>query len=160
GLQPADLRLPGFGLDRLVVQARAQALQGRHLRLQALALLVVLFQPQGHAQFLEALAVLLIALGLGRLEPKAAELLLDFLDNVAQAVEVLIDALELAESLGLFGLEPADAGGLLEDGPPLLGRGLKEHVHPALLDDAVGVAPGAGPEEKFLDVLEPAGLLV
>src|SRR5262249_16939506 len=60
----------------------------------------------------------------------------------------------------LLGLEAADAGGLLEDGAPLPGRGLQQHVHLALLDDAVGVGAGAAAEEEVLDVLEAADLVV
>ena len=41
----------------------------------------------------------------------------------------------------------------------LRGR-LQQHVHAALLDDAVGVGAGAAAEEEVLDVLEPAGLAV
>src|SRR5262249_51151636 len=65
-----------------------------------------------------------------------------------------------AERFCLLGLEPADAGGLLEDGPAFLGRGLQEDVDAALLDDAIGVGPGAGAEEQIFDVLEPAELVV
>src|SRR5207245_7311826 len=89
-----------------------------------------------------------------------AELFLDLVDDVAESLQIQIDAFELAERFDFFGFESANAGRFLEDGAPLLGRGLKEHVDPALLDDAVSVAAGAGAEEKIFDVAQPAGLLV
>ena len=63
---------------------------------------------------------------------------------------------ELAERLGLLRLEPADAGGLVEDLAAVLRGGLQQLIDAALGDD--GVAAGAGPaaEEDLLDVLEPA----
>src|SRR5262249_43419306 len=132
----------------------------RRLGGKLLGELVVLLEPEPDAQLLEPPAVLLVALGLGRLQLDAAELLLDLVDDVLEALEVLIDALELAEGLGLLGLEAADAGRLLEDVAALPGGGLQEAIDAALLDDAVGVAAGAGAEEEVLDVLEAAGLLV
>ena len=117
-------------------------------------------RPESDAQLLEAGAVFLVALGLGRLQLDAAELLLDLVDDVLQPLQVLIDAFELAQRLDLLGLEAADAGRLLEDGAPILGRGLQQHVDPALLDDAVGVGAGAAAEKEVLDVLEPAELVV
>src|SRR5581483_6250277 len=90
----------------------------------------------------------------------APQLLLDLVRDVAEAEEVGIDALQLAERLGLAGAESADAGRLLEDRPPFLRRCLQQHIDAALLDDAVGVGPGAGAEEQVLDVLEAAELVV
>ena len=81
---------------------------------------MVLAQAQADAQLLQPGGVFLVALGLGRLELDAAQLLLDLVDDVAEAREVLIDALELAQRLDLLGLEAADAGRLLEDGAALL----------------------------------------
>ncbi len=75
-------------------------------------------------------------------------------------MQVLIDTLQFAERLDLLGLEPADAGRLLEDGAALFRRGLQQHIDPALLDDAIGVVPGAAAEEEIFDVLETADLAV
>ena len=121
---------------------------------------MVFLQSQADAQLLEPAAMFLVALGLGCLQLHAAQLLFHLVDDVAQAQEVLIDALQTAQRFGLLGLEAADAGRLLEDGAPLLGGGLQEHVHPALLDDAVGVRAGAAAQEQVLDVPEAADLVV
>ena len=121
---------------------------------------MIFFEAQGDPQLLQAIAVFLVALRLGRLQLDAAELLLDLVDDVAKPLQVLIDAFELAQRFGLLGLEAADAGGLLEDGAPVARRGLQKDVDAALLDDAVGVGAGAAAEEQVLDVLEPAGLLI
>src|SRR5207248_699422 len=122
--------------------------------------LAVLLQAESDAQFLEPAAVLLVALGLGRLELDAAQLLFDLVDDVLEALDVLIDALQPAQRLDLLGLEAADAGRLLEDGAPLPCGRLQQDVHAPLLDDAVGVGAGAGAEEEVLDVLEAALLAV
>src|SRR5262249_16678611 len=105
-------------------------------------------------------AVLLVALGLGGLKLDAAELLLHLVDDVASALEVLVDAFQLTERLGLLGLETADARGFLENGTTLLGRRLRQAVEASLLDHAVSVCAGAAAEEQLLDILEPAGLVI
>src|SRR5262249_25873769 len=159
-LQLQQLPLPALRPRYFLLQAGAQPVEQGGRLPQAAGQLAVLLKPQAEAQLLEALAVLLVALGLGGLEPDAAELLLHLVEDVLQAQQVGIDALELAQGFGLAGLEAADAGGLLEDGAPLLGGGLQEHIDAALLDDAVGVGAGAAAEEEALDVLEAAGLRV
>src|SRR5262249_30023534 len=75
-------------------------------------------------------------------------------------LEVLIDPLELAQGLDLLRLEAGDARRFLEDHPAFLRGRLQEHVHAALLDDAVGVGAGAAAEEHLLHVAEPAQLAV
>src|SRR5262249_55326861 len=104
--------------------------------------------------------VFLVALGLGRLQFDRAELFFDFVEDVAQPLDVQIDALQPSESLGLARLEAANAGGLLEDGAAGARGGLQQNIEAALLDDAVGVGPGARAEEEVFDVLEAADLAV
>ena len=58
-------------------------------------------QADGDPELLEASGVFLVALGLGRLQASAAELLFDLVDDVAEALQVLIDAFELAQRLDL-----------------------------------------------------------
>ncbi len=150
GVQPAQrlfhlpqlafprLRLHGVGLERgpLLVELF-------RLLAQPLAQLPVFLETERHPQFFEAAAVFLMPLGLGRLEFDAPQLLFDLVDDVLEPLQVLIDLFELAQRLDLTSLEAADAGGLLEDGAPVLGRSLQQHVHAPLLDDAVGVVAGA-----------------
>src|SRR5579871_3978201 len=106
------------------------------------------------------MAVLLVALGLGCLQLDAAQLLFDFVDDIAGPLQVLVDPFQLAEGLDLLGLESADPGCFFEDGTPLPGRGLQEDIDAPLLDDAIGIRAGPTAEEELLDVFEPAGLLV
>ena len=94
----------------------------------------------------------MVALGLGRLQLDAAELLFDLIDDVLEPLQVLIDLFQLAQRFDLLGLEAADAGRFLEQGPAFLGRGLQQDVDLALFDDAIGVVPGAAAEEQVLDV--------
>ena len=100
--------------------ARKRA-QRTGLRLQLPSEVVVLLQAQADAQFLQPVGVFLVALGLGRLQPHAAQLLLDLVEDVLGALQVLLDAFQLAQRFDLLGLEAADAGRLLEDGPAVLG---------------------------------------
>ncbi len=150
-------RVCGF---EVYAQRRFQHLQGRAPVAQVFVEDVILAEPQTDAQLAQPGAVFLIALRLGGLQFHRAELLLDFVEDVAQALQVLVDALQFPQRLDLAGLEAADAGGFFENSAPLLGRGLQQHVDAALLDDAVGVVPGAAAEEEVLDVLEAADLAV
>ena len=121
---------------------------------------VILGQEVQPAQLLELLAVALVAAGLAGLVLDGTKPLLDLGDNVVEAQEVLLDAFELAEGLLLAGLVLADAGGLVEDRPPVVLAGLEETLHAALLDDAVGVDAHAGVHEHLADVAQAAGRLV
>ncbi len=159
-LQPLRLRLPACRLTGPRLQFGLLPFQCVRLRRQLPGQLVTLLQTQGNAQLTQPAGVLLVALCLGRLQFHAAQLLLHLVDDVAQPLHVLIDALQFAQRLGLAGLEAADAGRLLEDGAPVLRGRLQQHVHAALLDDAVSVRAGAAAQEQVLDVLEPADLLV
>src|SRR5262249_46086068 len=141
-------------------QVRPQGFEGGGLGRQLAAEYVVVAQAEGDPQVLEPGGVLLVALGFGRLQLDAAELLVDLFEDVAEAGQVLIDALQPAEGFGLLGLEPAEARRLLEDGAAVLRGGLQQYVDAALLDDGVGVVAGAAAQEKVLDVLEAAGLAV
>ncbi len=97
-------------------------------------------QADLRAQLLQPVGLLLVAAGLGGLQPHALEAVLDLVDDVGQPQQVLVDALQPAQRLDLLGLEAADAGRLLEDGPAVARRGLQQDIDLALLDDAVGVA--------------------
>src|SRR5262245_50592897 len=121
---------------------------------------MVFVESERDAQLLQPLLVFLETLRLGGLELDAAELLIDFLDDVAEPLQVLLNAFELAERLDLLGLETANAGRLLEEDAPLFRRGLQEHIDAPLLNDAVGAAASAGTQEEILDVLEAADLIV
>src|SRR5579884_1884554 len=117
-------------------------------------------QTQLDTELLQALRVFLIALRLGRLQFDAAQLLFDFIENVAQASYVLLDALQAAQRFDFLGFEAADAGGFLKDGAAVLGRGLQEDIDAALLDDAIGVAAGATAQKEVLNILQAADLIV
>src|SRR5579884_84652 len=121
---------------------------------------MVLAQAQGNAQLFEPAAVFLIALRLGRLELDAAQLLLHLVEDVAQPLQVLIDALQAADRLRFFGFEAADAGCFLEDRTALSGRSLEQYVYAALLDNAVSIGASTTTEKEILDILETADLIV
>ena len=72
----------------------------------------------------------------------------------------MIDALQLAQSFDLFGLESADAGRFLKDRAAILRGRLQQGVDLALFDNAVGLAAGAGAGQQFANISQPAGLPV
>src|SRR5262249_32976365 len=141
-LQLLRFPFPGFNLRGPLIQGCSELFQNDQLLFELRRHLAIFFQPQANPQLFQSIAVFLITLRFGRLQLDAAELLLDLVDNVAESLQIEIDAFELAESLDFLCFEAADAGRFLEDGAPFLGRGLQEHVDPALLDDAISVAAG------------------
>ena len=127
---------------------------------QALDLAGVVGHGEDYALALELVRYLLVAPRLRGLAADRAQALVDLLDDPAQDVQVLLDALELPDSGELARLVLGYPRRLLEDHAPLGGVGLEEGVDLALLDDRVG--PGAQPRvhQEVLDVTEPAELLV
>ena len=128
--------------------------------LQRRRLLVVLAEGVGDAEFLEAFGVLEEVSGLAGLVLDAAEAFFDLVEDVAETHEVLLGAFEFSFGLAAFGLVLGDAGRFLEDDAAFLGVGLKEDVHLALLDEAVGIDADARVHEEFADVAQAAGLAV
>ncbi len=61
---------------------------------------------------------------LGCLRLDRFELLVDFLDDVFHALQVLVDAFEFAQGFDFLGLESADARCFFKDSSAILGRGL------------------------------------
>ena len=110
------------------------------------------FRPDLALLFLE----FLVALGRARLALELAELLVDFLEQVVQPVEVLAGVLDAVFGLAAAFLVLGDAGGLLQEHPQLLRLGLDQARDHALLDDGVATRPEAGAEEDVGDVAAPA----
>src|SRR4029079_5952914 len=104
--------------------------------------------------------VLLVLLGLRRLHAQRAELPVETVEPVLRAGEVRLDGGELAERLDLLRLEPADAGGLVEDLAAVPRGRLKQFVHPPLRDDRVPAAAGPAAEKDVLEVAEAGGVPV
>ncbi len=127
---------------------------------QALAQPPPIGQPDLRPQFLQAVGVFLVAPGLGGLGADAPQAAFDFVDDVGQPQQVLLDPLQPPQGFDLLGLEAADAGRLFEDHAAVAGRGLQQHVDFALLDDAVGFGGQAGAGQQVADVAQPAGLAI
>ena len=75
--------------------------------------------------------------------------------EVGQPVEVVLHPVELAERLLLALAVLEDAGGLLDEGAPVLGAAGEDGVELALADDDVHLAADAGVAEQLLDVEQP-----
>src|SRR5262245_25323628 len=155
--QPIQLALPALCLCHLLLEGRPQLVKSSGVVPQTPCETVVVLQAQADAQLLQSATVLLIALRLRCLQTHAAKLLLDLVEDVLEALQVLIDPLQLAQRLGLLRLEAADACRLLEDDAPLLRRCLPQHIDATLLDDAVGVGTGAAAQKPVVDVIETTG---
>jgi hypothetical protein len=126
--------------------------RGRELR-------VVEAAPR-EAEVAQAVVDALVAHGLRGLAAEAADLAGNFADHIGDAREILVGERELAEGLAALALVLRDACGLLEHGAALLGLRRQDLVDLALRHDRVAGPADAGVHEKFLDVLEPAGLAV
>ena len=106
---------------------------------------------------LEVLELLLVGdvpLGLRRLTLERTDVPLDLGDDVAHAQQVLLRELHLPLGLLLLRLELGDAGGLLDEHPPVFRLGRHDEPDLPLLDDRVRLRPRAGAEEEVGDVLQ------
>ena len=74
--------------------------------------------------------------------------------------QVGLHGVELAERLLLALAVLEDAGGLLDEGPAVLGAGVQDGVELALADDDVHLAADAGVGQQLLDVEQAAGVAV
>jgi hypothetical protein len=102
-----------------------------------------------------AIAPRLAGLALERLE-----LLLDLVDDVVHAEQVLLRGFELELGLAAARLVLRDAGGFFDEGAPVRGLAGEDEADLALLDDRVGLGPEAGVHEQLVDVLQAADLAV
>ncbi len=112
------------------------------------------------AEFLEAIGVLPVAARLARLQLDAPQPAVDFVDDVGEAEEILLDALQPPQGFDLSRLEAADARRFLEDHAAVLCRRLEEYVDLSLFNDAVGLGAQTGAGEEIANVTEAAGLAV
>ena len=85
------------------------------------------------------------------------ELAVQFLQNIVHPLGVFEGALELLIRFLLAGLELHNAGGFLEDLPPVLTPAGKNLINAALADDGVALLADAGVAEQVDDVLQAAG---
>ena len=84
------------------------------------------------------------------------ELAADLGEQVAEAGQVAVGGVELAERLLLALAVLEDAGGLLDEAAAVLGGRVQDRVELALPDDHVHLAADAGVGEQLLDVEQPA----
>ena len=97
---------------------------------------------------------------LRRLALQALELLLDLVDDVVHAQQVLLRGFELELGLAAAGLVLRDPGRLLDDRAPLRGLRREDLADLALLDDRVGLRAEPGVHEQLVDVAQAAELAV
>src|SRR5205085_9687022 len=82
-----------------------------------------------------------VAPGLAGLPLERLELLLDLVDDVVHAEQVLLGGLELELGLAAAGLVLRDAGRLLDEGAAVGGLAGEDEADLALLDDRVRLGP-------------------
>ena len=139
GLGGAEVRLGLSGLDLQIVQ---------------------ILQPHGDLQKAQLIPEDQILFRLLRLVPQGLHLELQLRDLVVDPHQVLLGALQLPLGVLFPVAELGDAGGLLEDLPPVAAAGGENLVNPALADDGVALLAHAGVHEELRHVLEPDGLAV
>ena len=76
------------------------------------------------AKLLQAIAVFAITLGLAGLRTNALQSVVNFLDDVRQPQQILVDSLQPPLGFDLFGFEATDAGRFLEHRSAILRRRL------------------------------------
>ena len=121
---------------------------------------VQILQPDGDLQQPQLVPQHQILPGLLRLLPQGVHLQLQLGDLVVDADQVLLRPLQLPLRLLLPVAEFGDAGGLLEDLPPLPALGGEDLVDLALADDGVALPAHAGVQKQLRHVLQPDGLAV
>ncbi|OFW51696.1 MAG: hypothetical protein A3G77_12505 [Acidobacteria bacterium RIFCSPLOWO2_12_FULL_68_19] len=101
-----------------------------------------------------------VALRLGGLPLQRTALLLHLEDDVVDAREVLLGRLQL--QLGGAAPRPVlgDAGGLLNELPPIDRPRAEDQTDLSLLDDGVGLGAETGVHHQLVDVAQPADLSV
>ncbi len=102
----------------------------------------------------------LVAAGRRGLALQVAQLLVDFLAQVVEPVQVLARVRDAALGLAAAFLVPGDAGGLLEKATHLVGPRVDHARDHVLLDDRVAARAEARAEEQLGDVLAPAAAAV
>ena len=146
----------GAGLVPLLLGGPEVRLQLPGVRLQ----LVQVLQPDGDLQQPQLVPQHQVPLCLLRLLPQGVHLELQLGDLVVDADQVLLRPLQLPLRLLLPVAEFGDAGGLLEDLPPLPALGGEDLVDLALADDGVALPAHAGVQEQLRHILQPDGLAV
>ena len=101
-----------------------------------------------------------VAAGLRGLPLQRSALLVDFVDDVVEAREVLLRGFELELGRAAARLVLRDPRGLFDQLPPIGRARAQDHPDLALLDDGVGLLAQARVHQQFVDVLEPARLAV
>ncbi len=153
GVEPGELGLqPGLGLGAVELGRR----QRRELGPQRGDLAA----GDVHAQRRELADQLAVAAGGLGLTLERAQLAADLAQQVLDPQQVGLGGVEAALGLLLALAVLEDAGGLLDDPPPVLGPGVEDGVDLALADDDVLLAADAGVREQLLHVEQPAGHVV
>src|SRR3989338_8596257 len=119
-----------------------------------------LIHGQQQLELFQVLPLRLVLPRLVRLALQRIHLPAHLADNVHDPDEVLLRLIEAAHRFLLLGQVFGNPAGFLEDHPALLRLRGEHHIDVALLDDCVGAAAQARPEEQLLDVAQTAGRLV
>ena len=172
GLLHRQHQLLGFGAQRLgagveLVQLAGQALVVR-LGGFVPALLVpggVLgpadgVHPEGDLQAFAGVGIFQEFLGFLAVPLQRAHPAFQFAQDVPQPFQVALGGGQAALGLVFAVAEPGDAGGFLENFPPLAGFGGDDLGNAALADDGVAVPAQAGVQQQLVDILEADVLAV
>ena len=153
---PFDLLQPLLGGGSVIGGQKGLILQLGHLPSQ----LCQLLQPQADLQRFFLLGQHHVLLGLFALRLQGAYPVLQLLHDIPQSDEVILGLGQLALRFGFAVAELGDAGGFLEDLPPLGAFGAHDLRNFPLLDDRIAIPSQAGIHKGLVDILEPDGVIV
>src|SRR5262245_57661373 len=88
------------------------------------------------------------------------DLAFDLTDDVCDAQQVLLSALEFPLGHKLPALVFACAGRLFDYSPPVFGLGIDQFINPSLLDNRICLTSDPGSQEKFDDIFQATRNLV
>ena len=101
-----------------------------------------------------------VTLGFVRLILQGIETTANFVDDITQAHQILIDPLESSQCFRLLRLESTNASRLFEDHASVFRRRLQHAIHFSLFNQTVGVNPHTRATKQVFDVFETAGLAI
>ena len=101
-----------------------------------------------------------ITFGLLSLQLHGTNLAFDLTDDICDAQEVLLGALQFSLGHKLAAFVLTGAGRFFYESPPVFGLGVDQFIDPSLLDNGIGFTPHAGPQKKLDDVFQPTRDLI
>ncbi len=148
GLVPRRLRLAGGGGREGDLRGGKPGLRFGEPRQCGIPVHIV----ENRLRFADFLGKLSVADRLPGLAAQPLQARADLVHHVVEALDILLGRLELLLRLAAARMQPGNAGGVLQDAPPLLRLGGDQLGDLALADEGGGMRPGGGVGQQQLHV--------